>query len=151
MSITKILYGDQTNRPRCCSLNVQNSIRFCIHWATQDAKQTFDHGKVKCCVRKANLPWNFAIKIEATTGFKRAKKIIKKKRALSPPPPIKKIFGLGIPKKHSESTSTETKFRFLSTSATQQTWALDWTWIGLDPDYNDFCWFWIGSGLQNAS
>jgi len=19
-------------------------------------------------------------------------------------------------------------------------WALDWTWIGLDPDYAEFCW-----------
>jgi len=26
-------------------------------------------------------------------------------------------------------------------------WALDWTWIGLDPDYSKFCGIWIGSGL----
>jgi len=25
-----------------------------------------------------------------------------------------------------------------------QRWALDWTWIGLDPDYDKYCWFWIG-------
>jgi len=30
---------------------------------------------------------------------------------------------------------------------TQQRWALDWTWIGLVPDYGKFCWNWIGSGL----
>jgi len=28
----------------------------------------------------------------------------------------------------------------------KQRWALDWAWIGLDPDY-EFCWIWIGSGL----
>jgi len=22
-----------------------------------------------------------------------------------------------------------------------------WTWIVLDPDYSEFCWIWIGSGL----
>jgi len=25
-----------------------------------------------------------------------------------------------------------------------------WTWIELDPDYDEFCGFWIGSGLKNA-
>jgi len=29
----------------------------------------------------------------------------------------------------------------------RQRCALDWTWIGLDPDYSKFCWIWIGSGL----
>jgi len=28
-----------------------------------------------------------------------------------------------------------------------QRWALDWTWIGLDPVYDELYWFWIGSGL----
>jgi len=29
-----------------------------------------------------------------------------------------------------------------------QRWALDWTWIGLDPHYDEFCWFWVGSGVK---
>jgi len=29
----------------------------------------------------------------------------------------------------------------------RQRWALDWTWIGLDPDYDKMCWIWVGSGL----
>ena len=41
-------------------------------------KQTFDHRKAQCCVSKANPPWNFARKIEATMSFKCAKKIKKK-------------------------------------------------------------------------
>jgi len=36
-------------------------------------------------------------------------------------------------------------------TATLKRWALDWTWIGLDLDYDEFCWFWIGSGLWNTS
>jgi len=24
---------------------------------------------------------------------------------------------------------------------------MDWTWIGLDPDYSKFCWIWIRSGV----
>jgi len=24
-----------------------------------------------------------------------------------------------------------------------QSWALDWTWIGLHPDYAELCWIWI--------
>ena len=28
-----------------------------------------------------------------------------------------------------------------------QRWALDLTWFGLDPDYDEFCWIWIGPGL----
>ena len=34
---------------------------------------------------------------------------------------------------------------------TDQRWALDWTWIGLDPDYSKFCYIWIGSGLEITS
>jgi len=76
-------------------------------------KQTFDPRKAQCCVSKANLPWNFARKIEATMSFVCAKKVKKK---LSLPPPIKKLFGLRIRKKHMESASAESKLRFLSTS-----------------------------------
>jgi len=32
-----------------------------------------------------------------------------------------------------------------------QTWALHWTCIGLNPDYDEFYWFWIASGLWNAT
>jgi len=41
-------------------------------------KQTFDHRKAKCCVIKANPPWNFARKFEAIMSFKCAKKLRKK-------------------------------------------------------------------------
>jgi len=27
---------------------------------------------------------------------------------------------------------------------------LDWTWIGLDPDYSKFCWVWIGLLLSST-
>ena len=36
---------------------------------------------------------------------------------------------------------------FVDVQCVQQRWALDWTWIGLNPDYDEFCWFWIRSGL----
>jgi len=39
----------------------------------------------------------------------------------------------------------------ICTAGTRQRWALDWRWIGLDLGYDEFCWFWIGSRLQNAS
>jgi len=77
-------------------------------------KQTFDHRKAQCFVSKANLPWNFARKIEAIMSLNCAKKIKKKKRTL--PPPTKKPSGLRIRKKHAESASAESKLRFLSTS-----------------------------------
>jgi len=32
-------------------------------------------------------------------------------------------------------------------NAVKQRWALGWTWIGLDPVYDEFCWFWFGSRL----
>jgi len=35
----------------------------------------------------------------------------------------------------------------MSVKRHHQRWALDWTWVGLDPDYDEFCWFWNGSGM----
>jgi len=76
-------------------------------------KQTSGHRKVKCCVSKANPPWNFARKIEAIMSFKCAKKI-KKETASSSAPllPTKKVFGLRICKKPAESASAESKLHF---------------------------------------
>jgi len=31
--------------------------------------------------------------------------------------------------------------------AVNQRWAVDWTWIGLDPNYNNFFSIWMRSGL----
>jgi len=45
-------------------------------------KQTFDHRKCRCCVRKANPPWNFPRKIQAIMSYKCAKKIKKKNEFL---------------------------------------------------------------------
>ena len=47
-------------------------------------------------------------------------------------------------------------FRFFFHSETNlpqndQRWALDWTWIALDPRYTNFLLFWIGSWGQIAS
>jgi len=36
-------------------------------------------------------------------------------------------------------------------ATTERRWALDWTWIRLDPDYTKFSWIWIESGLWITS
>jgi len=38
--------------------------------------------------------------------------------------------------------------KILQTQSTaQRRWALDWTWIRLDPNYSKFWRIWVGSGL----
>jgi len=83
------------------SLNVQNSIRFCIHSVTQRCKnKPLTIEKLNPVSVKRILQKTFKEKFKAIISFKFAKKIRKKFVSSSaPPPPTKKVLRLRIRKK----------------------------------------------------